>query len=276
MQHSKRKLLYWGIILFLSMIACSTLLPNNNQDQNLNVGQDDIQATQADSVDQQIQPTNTVVSQVEEASPTLDSQLGEMEFFQMLESGAINLEGIQANSDEEDTYGPILTLQLTNPNTEEVVVSIPCGLVFIPGDNQYQRLMMVQPLEVELAPGETQTSTPYVVCIDVSASAPEYNESYSIGTLAENPELLKFAECICNQELGDDLASMDGLGVQMAAWSIEMGGDFTNILEEEGAMADLFEDEYGEDLEEMMSQFAEMFSSFGDEWLTKCEIDVGK
>lgn len=274
MYHLKRKLFFWGLILLLSSIACSTLLPNNSQDQNPNAVQEDIQVTQEDPVDQQPQPTNTVVSQVEDTSPTLDPLLGEMEFFQLLDSGGLNLEGIQANSDEADTYGPILTLQLTNPGTEEVVISIPCGLVFVPGDDQYQRLMMVQPLEVELAPGETQSSTPYVVCIDVSASAPEYNETYSIGTLADNPDLLKFAECICNQELGDDLASMDGLGVQMAAWSISTGGDFANLSDEEGAMADLFEEEFGEDIDEMLSQFTEMFASFGGEWLERCEIEL--
>lgn len=274
MHHLKRKLFFWGIVLLLSSIACSTLLPNNNQNQNPDSGQADIQVTQEDPVDQPAEPTETVASQVDDTSPTLDPQLSEMEFFQMLNSGDLNLEGIQANSDEADTYGPILTLQLTNPGTEEVVISIPCGLVFVPGDDQYQRLMMVQPLEVALAPGETQSSTPYVVCIDVSASAPEYNETYSIGTLADNPDLLKFAECICNQELSDEMASMDGLGVQMAAWSISTGGDFANLSDEEGAMADLFDEEFGEDIDEMLSQFTEMFASFGGEWLERCEIEL--
>jgi hypothetical protein len=276
-----QKLAVWFGLLFILAIACSTFGSSNNQSNLQNGNQADVEAIQDNQNTGQSQVIENSNNQSEEAVQESDEDpseetSGEAEFFQQLNNGVLTLEGITANSQDEDTYGPILTLQLTNPGTEEILVSVPCGLVFTPSDDDNQRLMMVQPLEVALAAGETKSPAPYVVCIDVAASAPSYNDTYSVGYLTDNPNLLKFAECICNKELNTALESMDGVGVQFAAWSIETGGDFSQVLEENGAMSDFVEEEFGDGLDDAVTQFMEMMTLFGDDWLEECEIDLEK
>ena len=100
--------------------------------------------------------------------------------------------------------------------------------------------------------------------------------TYSVGYLTDNVNLLKFAECICNKELSTEPDSMDGVGVQFAAWSINIGGDFSQALEENEAMAEYFEQEYGDGLDAAVAELMEMISMFGDDWLEDCEIDLEK
>ncbi len=219
-------------------------------------------------------PEPTVVEQPEDVAPGDYQKIIETEFGQQLNSGDITLDGIQANSQESDTFGPILTIQLTNPGTDEVIVTLPCGLVFTPSDADNQPLMMVQPLQVTLAAGETQEVTPYVVCIDVGTAAPNFNNTYTVGSLVDIEQLLKYAECICNEELSDEIGSMDGVGVQFAAWTITTGGDFSQAIEAGGAMAEFFEEEYGEEMEEMVEILTEMMSLFSADWLERCEIEL--
>jgi hypothetical protein len=62
--------------------------------------------------------------------------------------------------------------------------------------------------------------------------------------------------------------------VQFAAWTISTGGDFSQALEEDGAMAGFFEEEYGDELEGMVEMLMEMMSLFGGDWLERCEIEL--
>jgi hypothetical protein len=62
---------------------------------------------------------------------------------------------------EGDSIGPIISVQLTNPTSGEVVVTIPCGLVFNPGPgSDEQSLMVIQEIMVEIPGGETVTVEP--------------------------------------------------------------------------------------------------------------------
>lgn len=267
--HSKKFLVVWLALLLIFTMACKADTANTTAPELQNDTQEAAQLPQENQPNQQpLAEENPTGSTIEEISAAPE----DMDFFQQVEYGVISVGGVQANSQDEDTFGPILTLQLTNLSTEEVIVTVPCGLVFSPSDAANQRLMIVQPLEVALAAGETQSPTPYVVCIDLAASAPGYNHTYSIGTLTDNPDLLKLAECICNEELDLDPASFDGVGVQMAAWSTSIGGDFSQISENEQVTANLLGEEGGS-VEEAMESFIQMVSLFGDDWLKTCDIE---
>ncbi len=265
------------LLLVLLSLACRATAGNPNTPDQQNDIQNQDQSAPENQPNQEAPPEEEdTKTPTEEVTIEPTQEIGDFDFFQQIDNGVITIEGVLANSEDEDTFGQIMTLQLTNPGTEEVIVTVPCGLVFTPSDEENQRMMMVQPLEVSLAAGETKSPTPYVVCIDVDAGAPKFNNTYSIGSLVDNPDLLKFAQCICNQELSTELGSMDGVGVQMAAWSVSVGGDFSNILEENSAMADMLEQEFGDSLGEAMDQFRQMVSMFGDEWLDECEIELEK
>jgi len=266
--HSKKFLVFWLAILLIFTMACQA------EPEQQNNPQPEPQQTQENQGNQPSQaektPEDLPVDDPSEVSP----DPGELEFLQQVQQGVVTVGGVLANSQDEDTFGQILTLQLTNPGTEEVIVTVPCGLVFEPSDAVNQRLMMVQPLEVALAAGETQSPTPYVVCIDLAAAAPSFNQAYSLGSLADNPDLLKLAECVCNKELSTELDSFDGVGVQMAAWSVSVGGDFSQVMEDEDATANMLGDDFGGSMDEAMDAFMQMMSMFGDEWLKTCEIEL--
>lgn len=190
------------------------------------------------------------------------------EFDDLLNAGDLELVGIQGNADGETT-GPVLTMTLTNTTNEAISVDIPCGLVFAPTDGDVQPMMVVQPLSVALAAGETIEAAPFVICVDIAAAAPDTSTSYTIGYIAAE-DMLTFAECVCGEDLSLD--EMDGLGVQFAAWSIQVQGDFASMIMEEGAAGGEFLQ--GEDMEALGDMFEEMLAMFADEWLDKCGIVI--
>jgi hypothetical protein len=82
--------------------------------------------------------------------------------------GEAVLDNVVSTSDGE-TAGRILTVQVTNPITNELFVTIPCGLIFNPPpDSDEQRLMVIQQASATIPPGESADFTPYVICIDSS------------------------------------------------------------------------------------------------------------
>lgn len=198
-----------------------------------------------------------------------DGSLGEFE--RALEDGSVLLEGIEANEDGE-TSGTILTVRLTNPSTEEILLEFPCGLVFFPEDPSLQPLMMIQPLEIALPVGGSAEVNPYVVCIDVGTSAPPLASSYTVGTITNNADLLTLADCVCREDLSQDLDGMGNVGVQFAAWQIQTGGDIAPYLEEEaGAVSDFME---GSGLGEMAQMLLDMMVQSSAYWLDQCGIEA--
>lgn len=270
-----------GIVTIL-ILACATIGGGGNQNNTnqANNSQNQEQDNTQDLPDEANQPADNDQSQNQgegtgsdtpdsspEADSELDAALWETEFGKLLASGDLAVEGIQANSEDSDTVGTILTVQFVNLGNDEIIVSLPCGLVFIPSETDEQALMMIQPLEITLAVGETAEFTPYVVCIELAAPAPAYTSTYTIGYL-ESDQLLAFAECVCGEEIDDFVGSMDPLGVQFAAWTVATQGDFTGLIEDEAAAAGEFLE--GIEGSEAVTAMFEMMSTFSSEWLDRC------
>jgi hypothetical protein len=183
---------------------------------------------------------------------------------------------------EDETSGRILTVHVTNPTTDEIVVTIPCGLIFNPGPgSDEQRLMVIQEASASLQPGEEATLTPYVVCIDSSSAIPELGSTYSIGVMATG-DLLKLAECICDETLADieldPLAFTDQLGLQFAVWTVSDGLSFEEMFEEMeeagGALGEIGAEDFTEEMEDLFGGIMEMFQGVGQDWLEKCQIEI--
>jgi hypothetical protein len=171
---------------------------------------------------------------------------------------------------EGDTIGPILQVQITNPTTGEVVAVIPCGLVFRPTGGDEQALMVIQEIIVAIPGGETVTVKPYVVCIETSSATPASGSDYQIGEMTTG-NLLKFAECLCDEELPESMTSgptafQDIFGVQMAVWVVADNIAFDDVLGGgEGAAGDM---------EQILGPMMDILESTSQEWLEKCDIEI--
>ena len=140
--------------------------------------------------------------------------------------GEAVLDNVVSTSDG-DTEGRILTVQVTNPTTNELLVTIPCGLIFNPSPgSDEQRLMVIQQDSATIPPGESADFTPYVICIDSSSAVPATGSTYQIGVMATG-DMLKLAQCICNETLADievdPSAFFDQFGLQFAVWAVSDG-----------------------------------------------------
>jgi hypothetical protein len=265
----KRFQIYLTIGLVMTIIlACSVFGGDQNTNQNDQQNQNNTQQdqntdnnqTQDDNQDNNLTGGNDG-----------DDPLWDTDFGKLLASGDLEIVDISANADEE-TVGEILTIQLTNNGKEDIVVMLPCGLVFAPTNSDEQALMLVQSLEISLAVGETAEFTPFVVCIEMAALAPAMSSGYTISHL-EDGDLLALAECLCGQQISRDIDSMDSVGVQFAAWTIATGGDPLSLLGEEdtSAMAEFINEMEASGMGEMVN---EMLDMFGGEWLDICGIRV--
>jgi hypothetical protein len=195
--------------------------------------------------------------------------------------GPGKVESVQSVS-EGETSGEIIVVQVTNPTEDEVVVTIPCGLIFEPppGSDE-QRLMVIQSASATLAPGESTTLSPYVICIDSSRGVPEYGSTYQIGTFASN-DLLKLAECICSETLADvetdPMGYFNQFGLQFAIWSVSDGLSFDELTKEmedaEGALGQITTEGLPEEFQQAFESFMGTFLGFGQEWLEKCDLEV--
>jgi len=276
----RSKLIVAAALLIMFMLACSTLGvggdDNNNesadleqiQDNNNDQGNEESQApensNQAAAEEEDINSFDTII---------LDASLENTEFGRLLASGDLFIGDNKANADQE-TVGQILTLHFVNQSKGDIQVALPCGLVFVPDDENQQPLMLVQPLEVNLAAGEEADLQPYVVCADLGTAAPDVGSGYSIGYL-EDGKLLQFAQCVCGEEISSDLGSLDSVGIQFATWSISVDGDMLSLfegVEDDSVLNEMTGGMLPEEFVEYFSGILEVFGS--EEWLTKCGINL--
>jgi hypothetical protein len=184
--------------------------------------------------------------------------------------------GIEANADGE-TQGPILTVQLTNPENQEVLIEIPCGLIFAPETAaDEQRLMSIQPASAVVPGGGTSQIEPYVICIDASRAAPSLGTTYEVGEMASG-DLLKLAECVCQEDLSasDEMdLGFGSVGVQFAVWAVSSDMNFEEMLADEGGGEGALDDVLGEQGGELLGLMQDLLLAPAQEWLDRCGIEV--
>jgi len=134
-----------------------------------------------------------------------------------LDRGTLKLDSVAANGDGSNFYGPLMLLQVTNPGTNDVLTTIPCGLIFQPDDTEQQRLMVIQAYSATVQAGRQADLKPYIVCIDSSKHAPAEHATYTIGNMASG-DLLALAACVCTQPLTFEKDIPRELGLQFAVW----------------------------------------------------------
>ncbi len=201
----------------------------------------------------------------------VDPSLDQTALGQRIKSGDMIIELIESTGG--GTQGKIIEIVLINQSGEEIFFEIPPGLVFSPVSSDEQDLMVLDGEIVTLDPGETIVLSPYVICIESSASTPSSGSAYEIGYLADG-DLLAFAECV-DRETDGDLGE-DDISLQLAAWSIANQGQILAMPEGsedlEGAFSELIDMwEFSGLLESM----TEMMGAMSEEWIQRCDISLG-
>ncbi len=211
------------------------------------------------------------------ASTPLDVTSDDLSLPGLIDSGRIELEGVAAT--EENTIGPVLEVKVRNPTDEEIVVIIPCGLIFSPSDTSEQRLMTIQESSLTLGPGEQGTMTPYVACIDGDRGIPSQGAAYSVGIMADE-SLLVLAKCLCNEPLAEQADPSEAIGVQFAVWMTAGGLDMDEFIADmesnEGAMGDVLGDQFGEEMAGLMDLMKSMMMEPAKQYLDKCGIELSE
>lgn len=191
----------------------------------------------------------------------------------LVASGRLDLVGIQGSAGGE-TLGRILTVQVTNPSSDEVIARIPCGLVFEPAGGGVQRMMVIQPESASLPAGDARAMEPYVACIDPELEAPDEASTFSLGAMASG-DLLKLATCICDEPLEGQLSVESGmqlLGVQMAVWSAATGDSPRALMDRDisGAAGEVL----GDEASEFLGGMTDLLLAPADAWLERCGVQV--
>jgi hypothetical protein len=202
-------------------------------------------------------------------------------FLAHLESGNLVVDEITVMT--EDTQGRIVRMALRNPGTEEVVVTIPCGLYFTAEEENMQRMMVIQSEPVAIAATSNAVLELYVICIDSDLDAPTSDAAYQIGMLASD-ELLQLAQCLCSLNLdehGEAVEVPDGggsIGLQFAVWAVSNDmfseGAEDRFDEEASALTTVLGGELGEDIGELVAAFVDLYRESARPWLDYCGIQI--
>jgi hypothetical protein len=176
-----------------------------------------------------------------------------------LKANQLKLQGNTIDSNGSDFFGPIMSVQVTNPSTKAVVTTIPCGLIFVPDDGSYQRLMVLQAVSATVTSTGPAELKPFVACIDDGKHAPANAATYQIGTMATG-DLLKLAACVCGQPLGVNQDLNQEFGLQVALWHTT----------DAKFPSEITQSPLGPALQPLMP----LFLSSANGWLTKCGLKV--
>jgi len=171
--------------------------------------------------------------------------------------------------------GEVIDLELYNNAKKTLEVSIPCGLVFIPSDENTSQMMVVQALEFQLQAGETRVVNPFVLSIETAKWMPAPEKTYRVDELQEGKQL-QLAQCLCNEELPSETQEM--VSVQLAAWMVANESVFTNTTQD---LNDLLKNFTGlpidiPGLDQSLQDLAGNVAPKAQAWLEKCEIESGK
>ncbi len=200
----------------------------------------------------------------------VDPSLDQTALGQRLKSGDMIIEWIESTGG--GTQGQIIEIVMINQSGEEIIFEIPPGLVFSPVGSDEQDLMVLDGEIVTLGPDETIVLSPYVICIESSASTPSSGSAYEIGYLADG-DLLAFAECVDRETDGD--LSDDDFSLQLAAWSIANQGQILAMPDGieglEGAFAEMLE---GWEISGLLEIMTETMGAMSEEWIQRCDISL--
>lgn len=211
--------------------------------------------------------TTQPTSEPQSSQPTISAPVIEyLPFLEQVNQGVVAVDSIQADAEDAgaSSIGNIFEVRIRNTTDYEIEVTLPCGLVLQPEDTSMQSMMVIQPTLVSLAPKESASLYPYVVCIEAQSGIPEIGSTYHLGSYAGG-DLLTLAECLCRET---DIKT-DPLGVQFAIWHVSEADALDGDMSAE-AVHSLLEGQLDYLPEEIKESISSYFNS--TVWLDHCGI----
>jgi hypothetical protein len=167
--------------------------------------------------------------------------VGEEDFTRLIEEGAITVISVDSPGTAGITGPGVLVVNVSNPGSQQITVTIPAGYVFFPpAGSAEQRMMVLQSASVVVPAGGTAALSPYVACIDSNATPPGIGSAYTPGSMVEDEDLLSLAQCLDQQELpvidytgAPDSAGevvIQTMGLQFAVWSVTEGENYAEFM----------------------------------------------
>ena len=174
----------------------------------------------------------------------------------------------------------------------DVIVTIPCGLIFLPGsddgevsgdptdpetpwDGKMQRLIVIQEVEAEVLAGESVAIYPYVSCVDPEGAVPELEASYDPAGVSSG-NLMQLADCICAEELVDEESNpMLFFGqqatLQTALFEVAKGQSIDDLMDSFSGS----ENSIGQymEVQEIYGMISDLLPEFID-WRAHCGVDL--
>lgn len=78
-----------------------------------------------------------------------------------------------------------LSLVMTNRSTGIRTITLPAGIIFVPGNSEYQQMMLIEEVEIVIGSGETKTVCLPVYCIDSNLDAPDEAAEYTTYSIVD-------------------------------------------------------------------------------------------
>ncbi len=146
---------------------------------------------------------------------------GAIDIDQAVKSNQVDLD-IRSRSESAHYQYP-LSVSVRNISGKSLELNIPTGSIFSPPDSSYQGFMSVEPMLVQLAPGETKRVNMPGMCIHQNRSAPGADVAYRYEGRAKG-QLLSTAEMLEKEGLKES-----SLG-QYAVWAVSDAMPLEEIL----------------------------------------------
>jgi hypothetical protein len=128
-------------------------------------------------------PTATVIPPEGAAEAAADSS-DPSSLLNLMAAGEIEVQGASMIAGAQPV-GQALRVTLANPGALNVVVTLPCGLVFTPvGDGP--RLMVAEPTTVTVTANGGADMIPTTMSLDADQPLPPEGTEYTVGSLAED------------------------------------------------------------------------------------------
>ena len=184
----------------------------------------------------------------------------------LVDAGTVDLDEIVAVQD--GASGPILRVTVSNPGSQDVVISIPCGTILAPQNGDVQQMMVVQPASASVPAGGSTTITLFVICIDATKTTPSSGDEFAFGGNADG-DVLTLAECACQDGRITEANPLPLMGLQFTAWMLREGITPEELLASgEGAAGEFLGGERGAQLRQML----EGIGGFTGDWMERCGI----
>jgi hypothetical protein len=118
--------------------------------------------------------------------------------------GGITIDSLYGFDDYIPESDLPLYMVVTNANSSTTTVTFPAGLVFDPGNAEYQYMMLLKDFTFTAAPGTTDSILVPTYCCNEDLSEPDDESHYDIAGIEWDKETEELFNLVANKQLNTD------------------------------------------------------------------------